>query len=76
MRALVQLGESFLTETSPTAPNAVTAGAGSPELTPAERWAISTNASDERFQAMFGHQAFNAMQLERAREAYAEAKAK
>ncbi|MCS6244266.1 MAG: hypothetical protein H2172_10470 [Opitutus sp.] len=76
MRALVQLGESFLTETSPTSPNAVTAVVASPDLTPAERWEISANASDERFKAMFGYQAFNSMQLQRAREAYAEAKAK
>ena len=73
MRALVQIGESFLTETSPTAPNAVTAVVASPDLTPAERWTISAEASDERFKAMFGYQAFNAMQLQRAREAYAEA---
>jgi hypothetical protein len=76
MRALVQLGESFLTETSPASPNAVTAVVTSPDLTPAERWEISANASDERFKAMFGYQAFNSMQLQRAREAYAEAKAK
>lgn len=76
MRALVQLGESFLTETSPMSPNAVTAVVASPDLTPAERWAMSAEASDERFKAMFGYQAFNAMQLQRAREAYAETKAK
>lgn len=76
MRVLVQLGESFLTETTPTSPNAVTAVVASPELTPAQRWKISANASDDRFKAMFGYQAFNAMQLERAREAYAESKAK
>ncbi len=76
MRALVQLGESFLTETSPASPNAVTAVVTSPDPTPAERWEISANASDERFKAMFGYQAFNSMQLQRAREAYAEAKAK
>lgn len=76
MRVLVQLGESFLNETTPTSPNAVSAVVASPELTPAQRWKISANASDDRFKAMFGYQAFNAMQLERAREAYAESKAK
>lgn len=71
MRALVQIGESFLTETSPPTPDPVTDVV---DLTPAERWAVSAEASDERFKAMFGHQAFNAMQLQRARDAYAELK--
>ena len=76
MRALVQLGESFLMETSPTSSSAAIDAIAGSDLTPAERWTIRAQASDERFKAMFGYQAFNDMQLKRAREAYAEAKAK
>jgi hypothetical protein len=83
MRVLVQLGESFLNETSKPTPDAVTDEVASPgpapadakvaRRTPAQRWFTSAEASDERFKAMFGYSAFNAMQLARAREAYAEA---
>ena len=74
--ALVQLGESFLAETAATSPTPVTTlGDASPALTPEQIWAASTAASDERFKAMFGYEAFNSMQLKRAQDAYAEAKA-
>lgn len=75
-RLLIQMGESFLAETaaaSSLTPQSLNGG-GVP-FSPAEIWEASTWASDERFRAMFGYQAFNAMQLLRAREAYAEAKA-
>ena len=74
--ALVQLGESFLAETAATSPTPVaTPGDASSALTPEQIWDASTAASDERFKAMFGYEAFNSMQLKRAQEAYAEAKA-
>jgi hypothetical protein len=75
-RLLIRMGESFLADTA--AGSSLTPqnlnGGGVP-FSPAEIWEASTRASDERFRAMFGYQAFNAMQLQRAREAYAEAKA-
>lgn len=76
MRVLVQLGESFLAETNPASLSAAVASVDNIAVTPEERWAISSVDSDDRFSAMFGHQAFNAMQLQRAREAYVEAKAR
>ncbi len=76
MRVLIQMGESFLADTAAGSPLiSLTPNGGGAPLTAAEIWEASTRASDERFRAMFGYQAFNAMQLQRARDAYAEAKA-
>ena len=76
MRVLIQMGESFLADTGAgSSLTSLTPNGGGAPLSAAEIWEASTQASDERFRAMFGYEAFNAMQLQRAREAYAEAKA-
>ena len=75
-RVLIKMGEDFLADTAAgSALTLLVPTAGAAPLTAAEIWAASTRASDERFRSMFGYQAFNAMQLQRARDAYAEAKA-
>ena len=73
---LLQLSEAFLAATSEAgavdAPGAPPATSAAPASN-AERWVDAQTASDERFSSMFGYTAFNAMQLQRARETMSEA---
>lgn len=75
-QVLLQLGESFLAATAAPPVVSPTEALNEKTLTPAERWLVQTMESDERFKAMFGYEAFNAMQLQRAREAYEEGQVK
>jgi len=74
---LERLGNEFLaaTEEIPAAANSPGAATVTPPATNEARWIDAQRDSDERFKAMFGYDAFNALQIIRAREAYAETQA-
>jgi hypothetical protein len=68
--ALVRMGVDFLNATAEPAPT--TAGTATQPFSSEVLWIDAQRQSDERFRTLFGDAAFNAMQIKRAQDAYAQ----